>query len=134
KIAMDRNASAKAAEGYALALRALDRFSDAEAFAFEWQDKAKENKQIYLDVTTALLSQDPPLRIEAAVIRRAIPIIVEARFVGGAQALGWYSYNTGQFRSARDWFLEALNWDTGDEPSAYGAVLASQRLRDRAGL
>ena len=31
-------------------------------------------------------------------------------------------------------FLESLSWKADDEPSAYGAVLAAQRLNDRAGF
>jgi len=134
KLALDRGADPKAAEGYALSLRALNRFVEAEAFAFDWRDKAKENMRVYLDVATALLSQDPPPRLEPRVIARVIPAVVNERSTNAAQALGWYSYNTGQFRSARDWFLESLSWKADDEPSAYGAVLAAQRLNDRAGF
>jgi tetratricopeptide (TPR) repeat protein len=134
KLALDRGAGSKAAEGYALSLRDLNRFVQAEAFAFDWRDKAKENMRVYLDVATALLSQDPPPRLEPRVIARVIPAVVNERSTNGAQALGWYSYNTGQFRSARDWFLESLSWKADDEPSAYGAVLAAQRLNDRAGF
>lgn len=132
KTALDRNGGPKAAEGYALSLRDLNRFADAEAFAYEWRDKAPENMKVYLDVATALLSQDPPPRLESKVIARVIPPIAKERFVNGAQALGWYSYNTGQFRSAREWFDEALNWKADDEPSAYGVALSSQRLNDRS--
>ncbi|WP_210495859.1 tetratricopeptide repeat protein [Microvirga antarctica] len=134
KLALDRNAGPKAAEGYALTLRNLNRFVEAEAFAFDWRDKAKENMQVYLDVATALLSQDPPPRLDPRVITRVIQAVTAQRFVNGAQALGWYSYNTGQFRSARDWFLKALAWNAEDEPSAYGAALSTQRLNDRAGF
>ena len=76
KLALDRNAGPKAAEGYALTLRDLNRFVEAEAFAFDWRDKAKENMQVYLDVATALLSQDPPPRLEPAVIARVIPAVI----------------------------------------------------------
>ncbi|MCB8819641.1 hypothetical protein [Microvirga rosea] len=134
KTALDRNGGPKAAEGYALTLRDLNRFVDAEAFAYEWRDKTPETMQVYLDVATALLSQDPPPRLDPKVIARIIPAVAKARFVNGAQALGWYSYNTDQFRTARDWFEEALSWKADDEPSAYGAALASQRLNDRTKL
>ena len=56
------------------------------------------------------------------------------RFPDGAQALGWYSYNTSQFQTARDWFRQALNWKPDDEPSAYGLALSTQRLNDRSGF
>ncbi|MBF9235204.1 tetratricopeptide repeat protein [Microvirga alba] len=134
KTALDRDGGAKAAEGYALSLRDLNRFVEAEAFAYEWRDKAPENLKVYLDVATALLSQDPPPRLDPQVVARVVPVVTQQRFVDGAQALGWYSYNTGQFRTAREWFQRALSWKADDEPSAYGAALASQRLNDRVGF
>lgn len=132
KTALDRGGAEKAAEGYALSLRDLNRLAEAEAFAYEWRDKAPENMQVYLDVTTALLSQDPPPRLDPKIVARFVPAVTKARSVNGAQALGWYSYNTGQFRTAREWFEEALSWKADDEPSAYGVALTSQRLNDRA--
>lgn len=134
KTALDRNAGAKAAEGYAMSLRALERISDAEAFAYEWRERAPENMKIYLDVATALLSQDPPPRLEPQVLTRIVPVVTAQRFSDAAQALGWYSYNTQQIRTARDWFRTALNWKADDEASAYGLALTTQRLNDRAGF
>lgn len=134
KTALDRNAGAKAAEGYAMSLRALERISDAETFAYEWRERAPENMKIYLDVATALLSQDPPPRLEPQDLTRIVPVVTAQRFSDAAQALGWYSYNTQQIRTARDWFRTALNWKADDEASAYGLALTTQRLNDRAGF
>ena len=132
KTSLDRNGGANAAEGYALSLRALERFVEAEAFAYEWRDKGPENLKVYLDVATALLSQDPPIRLSPAVVTRAVLPISHERFPDGAQALGWYAYNTGQYRTALEWFRTALKWKADDEPSAYGFALASQRLDERS--
>jgi cellulose synthase operon protein C len=134
KTALDRDGGAKAAEGYALTQRALNRFVEAEAFAYEWRDKAAENMRIYLDIATALLSQDPPLRLEPAVLTRTVQTIAAQRFANGAQSVGWYSYNTGQISTARQWFRTALSWKADDEASAYGLALSTQRLNDRAGF
>jgi cellulose synthase operon protein C len=90
--------------------------------------------KIYLDVATALLSQDPPPRLEPPVIARIVPVVTAQRFSDAAQALGWYSYNTEQIRTARDWFRTALTWKADDEASAYGLALTTQRLTDRAGF
>ncbi len=132
KTALDRNGAAKAAEGYAMSLRALERLTEAEAFAYEWRDRAPENMKVYLDVATALLSRDPPPRLESPVVARIVRVVSAERFSDGAQALGWYSYNTQQIRTARDWFRTALNWKPEDEPSAYGLALSTQRLNERA--
>lgn len=134
KTALDRNGGNKAAEGYAMSLRALERIAEAEAFAYDWRDKAPENMKVYLDVATALLSQDPPPRLEARVVSRIVPVVASQRFPDGAQALGWYSYNTSQFQTAREWFRQALSWKPDDEPSAYGLALSAQRMNDRAGF
>lgn len=134
KTALDRDGGVKAAEGYAMSLRALERLSDAEAFAYEWRERAPENMKIYLDVVTALLSQDPPPRLEPQVLARIVPVVTAQRFSDAAQALGWYSYNTQQIRTARDWFRTALSWKADDEASAYGLALTLQRLNDRRGF
>ena len=134
KAALDRNGGPKAAEGYAVSLRALNRLGGAEAFAYEWRDKSPDNLKVYLDIVTALLSQDPPPRLDAAVVARIVPAITRQRFSDGAQVLGWYSYNTGQIPTAREWFRTALGWKADDEPSAYGMALATHRLNDRTGF
>lgn len=134
KTALDRDGGPKAAEGYALTLRALNRLGEAEAFAYEWRDRSADNLRAYLDIATALLSQDPPPRLEPAVVARIVPVVNQQRFAAGAQALGWYAYNTGQVSTARAWFRTALSWKADDEPSAYGLALATQRLNDRAGF
>nr|WP_246215929.1 tetratricopeptide repeat protein [Microvirga makkahensis] len=132
KTALDRNGGGKAAEGYAMSLRALERLVEAEAFAYDWRDRAPANMKIYLDVATALLAQDPPPRLEARIVSRIVPVVASQRFPDGAQAIGWYSYNTGQYQRAREWFRQALKWRADDEPSAYGLALSAQQLNDRA--
>ena len=134
KTALDRKGGPKAAEGYAMSLRALERLVEAEAFAYEWREQAPENMKVYLDIATALLSQDPPPRLDARVVARIVPVVTGQRFPDGAQALGWYSYNTNQLQTARDWFRQALSWKPDDEPSAYGQALSTQRLNDRTGF
>jgi cellulose synthase operon protein C len=134
RTALDRNAGPKAAEGYALSLRTLNRLGEAENFAYEWRDRSADTMKAYLDIATALLSQDPPPRLEAAIVSRIVPVVSQQRFADGAQALGWYSYNTNQVATARGWFRTALGWRADDEPSAYGLALTSQRLNDRAGF
>ncbi|MGO4388985.1 tetratricopeptide repeat protein [Microvirga sp. 2YAF29] len=134
KTALDRKGGPKAAEGYAMSLRALERLVEAEAFAYEWREQAPENMKVYLDIATALLSQDPPPRLDARVVARIVPVVTGQRFPDGAQALGWYSYNTNQLQTARDWFRQALSWKPDDEPSAYGQALSTQRMNDRAGF
>ncbi|MCS0504968.1 hypothetical protein [Ancylobacter mangrovi] len=134
KLALDRKGGPKAAEGYVLALNSLGRALEAEPIAYEWRDSAPENNKAYLDVVISLLTADPPPVLDEIVLTRFSPVVMRDKYVPGAQALGWYAYNTGQIVTARSWFETALNWDPNDEPSAYGLALAYWRLKDGARL
>lgn len=134
KSALDRGAGAKAAEGYVLSLNSLGRHAEAEPIAFEWHDKSEDNLKAYLDTMTALLTQDPPPRLQEATIARFVPLALQERSVEAAQALGWYAYNSGQTTAAERWFIQALRWDRDSEPAAYGLAIVRQHLRDRDGM
>lgn len=134
KLALDRKGGPKSAEGYVLALNFLGRSLEAEPIAFEWRDSAPENNKAYLDVVIALLTADPPPVLDEIVLTRFSPVVMRDKYVPGAQALGWYAYNTGQIVTSQSWFDTALNWDPNDEPSAYGLSLTYWRLGDIARL
>ncbi|MBS9477790.1 hypothetical protein [Ancylobacter radicis] len=134
KLALDRKGGPKSAEGYVLALNFLGRALEAEPIAFEWRDAAPENNKAYLDVVISLLTADPPPVLDEIVLARFSPVVMRDKYVPGAQALGWYAYNTGQIVTSQSWFETALNWDPNDEPSAYGLSLTFWRLGDGARL
>jgi len=62
------------------------------------------------------------------------PVVMKDKYVSGAQALGWYAYNTGQVRTALDWFQTAVSWAPDDEASAYGLAVTLLRLREQRAL
>lgn len=134
KLALDRKGGPKSAEGYVLALNFLGRALEAEPIAYEWRDSAPENNKAYLDVVISLLTADPPPVLDEIVLSRFSPVVMRDKYVPGAQALGWYAYNTGQIVTAQSWFETALTWDPNDEPSAYGLSLTFWRLGDQARL
>lgn len=134
KLALDRKGGNKAAEGYVLALNSLGRALEAEPIAFEWKDAAPENNKAYLDVVISLLTADPPPVLPETVLAHFSPVVVRDKYVPGAQALGWYSYNTGQTVVAQSWFQTALSWDPNDEASSYGLALTYWKLGDAARL
>jgi len=134
KRSIDRKGGARANEGYTLALIALKRFAEAEEVAASWRSMTPANAKAYLTAVSALLTQMPPPRVEPLVLERATAAVNEARDATGAQALGWYAYNTGQVRTAASWFTTSLQWQPDHEPAAFGLALTRQRLRDRAGL
>ena len=134
KRAMERDGGARAAEGYALALIALDRFVEAEAAAYPWRAATPANQKAYLTAITAMLSQTPPPKLDTEIVSRAATAITDTRDPTAAQAMGWYAYNVGQIRTAASWFTLALRWQPDLEPAAFGLAVVRQRLRDRAGV
>lgn len=134
KIALDRNGGAKAAEGYVLTLMSGGRALEAEPIAYQWRDSSPENRKAYLDVVVSLLAADPPPRLDPGILSRFAPVVTTDKYVSGAQAIGWYAYNTGQLRTAATWFRTAVDWAPEDEPSAYGLGVTSLRLKDKATL
>jgi hypothetical protein len=134
KTALARNGGAKAAEGAVLALGANRKYQEAEALGAQWLEAGAANRKAYLDVATSLITQEPPPRLDRAILERIAKTVGTDRYVPGAAALGWYAYNSGQITPAATWFETARDWDRGYEPAAYGLALARQRLRDLAGL
>jgi tetratricopeptide (TPR) repeat protein len=131
-LALQRGGSAKAAEGYVLAMRAVGRDAEAEPIAYEWRNAGIDNLVTYITLATALLTSERA-QVDQAVVDRFAPVVTEERSPLGAQALGWYAYNTGQAPTAVAWFQTSLQWEAS-EVAAFGLMLALQRLNDRAGL
>ncbi|PTM40043.1 tetratricopeptide repeat protein [Bosea sp. 124] len=134
KTALSRNGGAKAAEGAVLALGANRKYQEAEALGAQWLEAGAANRKAYLDVAMTLTTQEPPPRLDRAVLDRIAKTVGTDRYAPGAAGLGWYAYNSGQISPAATWFETARNWDRAYEPAAYGLALTRQRLRDQAGL
>lgn len=134
RMALARNGGAKAAEGAVLAFAASGKYQEAEALGSQWLEAGQPNRKAYLDALTALLTQEPPPRLDPAVLARIVKTVSGDRYALGAAALGWYAYNSGQTVPAETWFETALDWDKTHEPAAFGLALSRQRLRDTAGL
>jgi len=132
--ALSRNGGAKAAEGAVLALGANRKYAQAEALGAQWLEANAANRKAYLDVATTLMAQEPPPKLDRAIVERIAKTVGTDRYTPGAAGLGWYAYNSGQISPAETWFGTALAWDRDYEPAAYGLALARQRLRDQAGL
>ena len=127
-------ASAKAVEGYTLALIELDRFADAETASYDWNEKSEDNLAAYLIAAVGLLATDPPLKIAEPVLQRMANVIVRVKSLQGGEQLGWYAYNLGQVKTAVRWFETVRRWDPNYEPAAYGLAVARWALKDRAGV
>jgi tetratricopeptide (TPR) repeat protein len=126
--------SAKAVEGYTLALIELDRFADAETASYDWNEKTEDNLAAYLIAAVGLLATDPPLKIPEPVLERMAQVIVRVKSLQGGEQLGWYAYNLGQVKTAVRWFETVRRWDPNYEPAAYGLAVARWALKDRTGV
>lgn len=131
-LALQRGGGAKASEGYVLSMRAVGRDAGAEPIAYEWRNAGLDNLVAYITLATALLTSETA-QVDQAVVDRFAPVVTEERSPLGAQALGWYAYNTGQASAAAAWFQTSLDWEPS-EVAAFGLLLSLQRLNDRVGL
>ena len=141
RFALDNGLGADAAEGYIIALRATGDREDeflAREVAFQWREQTPELMEAYLDAMATILTADEFGQtsiddVEQASVDRYVPVVIEQRDANGAQALGWYAFNTCQFIIAEEWFISSANW-VPTEASIYGLALTRLRLGDEAGF
>lgn len=141
RFALDNGLGAAAAEGYIVALRATGDREDeflAREVAYLWREQTPELMEAYLDAMATLLTADDLgerslLDVEQASVDRFVPVVIQQRDANGAQALGWYAFNTCQFIIAEEWFISSANW-VPTEAAIYGLALARLRLGDQAGF
>lgn len=132
--ARDKEDSASASQGLALAL--IDRNDQlaAEDTMYRWRDASKDAKSVYLAATANLLALEPPVPITAEVLKRIAAEVIKSRDASTAQQFGWYARALNQPQTALQWFKTALGWKLDDEPSAYGLAVTYQQLEDIKGL
>lgn len=141
RFALDNGLGSDAAEGYIVALRATGDREDeflAREVAYQWRDQSPELMEAYLDAVASLLTADQlgPLSVEdveQTVVNRFVPVVIGQRDANGAQALGWYAFNTCQFIIAEEWFITSANW-VPSEPAIFGLALSRLRLGDQEGF
>lgn len=126
--------TASASQGLALALIARNASAEAEDVMYRWRDDSEEATATYLASTASLLAGDPPPTVPEPVLQRVATTVLDKHYVPTAQQLGWYARAFGQWQTAIRWFETALQWKPDDEPSAYGLVVTRQQLNDRAGV
>lgn len=134
RLAYQREATAEAAQGLALALIDLDRADEAEDIVYAYREDADEVMAVYLAAVATYLAELPIPDVTPAVLRRMAETIGEVRDGVGARQLGWYAYNLSQVTTAAVWFQTSLAWLADNEEAAYGLGVSLQRLQDTAGL
>lgn len=129
--ALDQIKSPEATQGLALSELELGNFAIAEALLYDYRDIDEKTGKAYLAAVTNLLGLNPPKAIEAEVLMRMAPVVLEARNVVAVEQFGWYAHYLGQHETAVEWFRTALSWDPAHEPAAYGLALALNALGNK---
>lgn len=128
--ARDKEDTAEASQGLALALLDREAPLEAEEVMYRWRDASPDAKSVYLAATAGLLARDPPVSIASQVLKRIAAETIEARDAATAQQFGWYARTLNQPQTALQWFKTALGWKPDDEPSAYGQAVTYLQLED----
>ncbi|MGK6314127.1 cellulose synthase [Neorhizobium sp. DT-125] len=130
----EKENSASASQGLALALIARNAMAEAEEVMYDWRTDSEEAKATYLAATANLLAGDPLPSLPEPILQRIAATVLQERYVPTAQQLGWYARTLNQPQTAARWFETALQWKPDDEPSAYGLAITRQQINDRAGV
>jgi len=128
KLAISRGGDAMIAHGLAHTLRALGMMREAEEVAYAWRDKYVGNNILFIDLLERKLTQADPPFIDLERINRYAKVTLASNSGEGAQALGWYAYNSCQFDAALEWFQHGVAW-LPSESTVFGYALALQRLK-----
>ena len=128
KLAISRGGDAMIAHGLAHTLRELGMLREAEEVAYAWRDKYVGNSILFIDLMGRRLTQANPSFIDLERINRYAKVTLATASGEGAEALGWYAYNSCQFEAALEWFQHAVAW-LPSESAVTGYALSLQRLK-----
>lgn len=131
--ARQKEDTASASQGLALALIDQNNPADAEDVLYPWRGTNDDVRRVYLAAVANLLAITPPAPLSTDVLQRMVQEIYAAKDAGAAQQLGWYAEGLDQSQTASQWFKLALDWKPDDEPSAYGLALTRWKIGDQAG-
>jgi len=141
RFALDNGKGAPAAEGYIVALQATGNREDAflaREVAYLWREQTPDLMEAYLDAMASLLTADELgdsliLDVEQEAVDRFVPVVIQQRDAEGAEALGWYAFNTCQFGIAEEWFISSASWVPTEEALS-GLARTRLRLGDQEGF
>ncbi len=124
---------AKVAQGAVIALRATNQATEAEALAYRWREADPALTLLYLDSVEADLTKPKPVALAPDRLKQFGGVTTTTQSGDGAQALGWYAYNVGQYKAALAWFQKAMAWQPRDS-TALGVALSLKQTGDKAAL
>ncbi len=131
KLAIGHGGDAGIAHGLAHTLHHLGRKREAEEVAYAWRDPLINNSILFTDLLEEDLTKERPPFIEPDRVQRYAQVTIATESGEGAQALGWYAYNTCQYPLALKWFERAVAW-LPKEATVFGYALTLQRLKKNA--
>jgi len=134
RAAREKEDTALASQGLALALIAGKKPQEAEDVIYKWRGASKDATATYLAATANLMALQPPANLSEEVLSRVATEVIARKYVPTAQQFGWFARTLNQPQTAARWFETALRWKPDDEPSAYGLAITRQQLRDRTGV
>ena len=127
KLAIGEGGDAMIAHGLAHTLRRLGLKREAEEVAYAWREPLVNNAILFIDLLEEDFTKERPPAIEPTRVARYAQVTMATESGEGAQALGWYAYNTCQYPQALQWFTRAVAW-LPKEATAYGYALALERM------
>jgi tetratricopeptide (TPR) repeat protein len=130
KFAIEHGGDAMVAHGMALTLRFLGMDREAEEVAYAWRQPLANNSILFIDILERDLTKKIPPFVEPTRLARYGEVALSTGSGEGAQALGWYAYNSCQYDAAREWFGRAVAWHP-KEATVYGYALTLLRLKKR---
>lgn len=114
-------------EGYALSMRYLGQTAEAENLAYDWRDRSPAIRKTYVEIAAeAIATLKPPATHPTDRMERFIALARADRSSFGAQSVGWYHQQRGEFDIAAQWFNTSIEWggDITDAKTAQGYLLA----------
>lgn len=118
------------AHGLAQSLLRLGQREEARDVAHAWSDRLAHNAILFIDLMAEDLSAVPPLPVPPARLDQVARVTLRTASGEGAQALGWYAWNSCDAAAALPWFERAVAWHPR-EGAVLGLGLALQRLGRR---
>lgn len=121
----------KAIEGLILTLQRKGDPRAAEDLAYRARTLSPDLAALHVEVTAAALSALGEAAYPADRLAAMEEAVMATKSAFGAEALGWYRYNTKDFKAAKRWFAQSLS--NGESEGAHlGEVLTAQRLGERS--
>jgi tetratricopeptide (TPR) repeat protein len=119
----------KTIEGAILSSIRLGKNEQAAELAGKWLNYSPDIGRLFITIHSTELLKDKPPAMDPRFLQVYAQTTSKLKSGEGAEALGWYAYNTRQPRVAKAWFHEALNWKE-TETGAFGLALAAKSAGD----